>query len=138
MTIAKLVLPAFVMAIAAIAADKFEHDIPAGFSLANAKTIEIKDANGQVILRGNFAPEDSDKDDSELEAILVGTGSKAKGRAEIEYEQKNNAVTKQELELELEGLAASATVTIVIDGKDLQTVAVDKSGDADLKFTDKK
>ena len=75
MTIAKLVLPAFVMAIAGIAADKFEHDIPAGFSLANAKTIEIKDANGQVILRGNFAPEDSDKDDSELEAILVGTGS---------------------------------------------------------------
>jgi hypothetical protein len=138
MTIAKLVLPALVMTLGAMAADKVEYEIPQGFSLVNAKTIQIKDHNGQVLLSGTFGPEDSDKDDSELEALLTGTGSKAKGRAEIEYEQKNNAITKQELDLELEGLAASANVTIVIDGKDLRSITVDKSGDADLKFAGKK
>ena len=95
----------------------------------NAAVAEVHDANGQVLLRGSFAPVDAD-DQGEVErkAALQATapGSTASGEAEVEYQ--TDKPSEQEVECSASGLTPGAAVTFVIDGRQIATATADQRG----------
>jgi hypothetical protein len=104
--------------------------------LAQAASIEVRDAGGQVVLSGRFGAGDADDDDGGVErkAELAASSGSAKGEAEIEISGEAGAPA-QELEVEVEGLQAGATFTVQLDGRPLATLTTDDRGRADATFT---
>ena len=100
----------------------------------NAATAEVQDAQGRVVLSGQFAVAD-DRDDDEIErtaALLpTGTDTDASGEAEIEF--ANIAPTQQEIEFSVRNLAAGTSVTFLIDGQVIGQALVDRRGRAELE-----
>ena len=99
----------------------------------NSAVAEVRDASGQVILRGNFAPVEEADDDIERKAILTGTGldPDAKGEAEVEFSKAEPV--EQEIEFEVTNIEPGSRVTFVIDGRDIATVTADKKGIAEFE-----
>ena len=97
-----------------------EKPLPTG-DFTNAAVAEVRDAQGQVLLRGNFQPVEEADDDVERKAALeaVGAYRDAAGEAEVEFEVKQ--------------LAPGARVTFVIDGQEIATVTVDDDGTAEFE-----
>jgi hypothetical protein len=100
----------------------------------NATTAEIRDAQGQVLLRGAFVPVDAD-DAGEVERLATLTttvaGSTAAGEAEVEYQ--TDTPTRQEVEFKVSGVPAGAVLTLVLDGKAVLTATADKKGNAEAE-----
>jgi len=127
-----LVVPFFLLAAICFAQDKnnsgrIKAALPAGINLNEAKSVEIRDEAGNVLLSGsfsNFKAPMSSKDSS----------SKAKGLAEIEIEKEGKA-TKHEIEVEVEKLPALGTFKLIVDGNELATFTTSKSGKRALKYT---
>src|SRR5207247_11430398 len=71
--------------------------LPAGINLTDAKSVEIRDGGGRVVLSGAF---------SNYKAPLANPGTNAKGLAEIEIE-KVGANRKQEIDVDLEHVTQS-------------------------------
>ena len=101
---------------------------------ANAAMAEVRDAHGQVILRGQFAPVQEEDDDVERKAMLkpAGADADATGEAEVEYAKANPA--QQELEFAIEHVEPGATYTFVIDGKDVGTAKANDKGKAEIEL----
>ena len=96
---------------------------------SNAAVAEIHDAQGQVLLRGEFAPIDNDdKGEVERHAKLgaIAAGLTASGEAEVEYQADTPA--EQEVEVSVTGLAPGTAITFVIDGKQIASGTADKRG----------
>jgi hypothetical protein len=106
---------------------------PAG-NFTNAASAEVRDAQGQVLLHGQFVAADEDDDDVERKAVLKPTGivSNAAGEAEVEFDK--TAPAKQEIEFSVTGLQAGAVVTFVIDGQEVGSATADKRGKADVEL----
>jgi hypothetical protein len=101
--------------------------------LTNAAVAEVHDAQGQIILRGQFAVVDEQNDDDvERKAALqpAGTDADAAGEAEIEFAK--SAPAHQEIEFSVRNLAAGTSVTFLIDGHVIGQAAVDRRGRAEL------
>ena len=102
----------------------------------NAATAEVRDAQGQVVLRGQFAvaPDEEAEDDVERKAILTpaGADADASGEAEIEFAKATPAA--QELEFSVANLAPNSTFTFVIDGTDVATATTDARGRAETEW----
>ena len=93
----------------------------------NAATAEIRDSTGQVVLRGTFKLVEEEDDDIERKAALAATtGGEAMGEAEVEFATEMPA--DQEVEFTARGLVAGATYTLVVDGREVATVAADPRG----------
>lgn len=106
---------------------------PAG-DYTNAATAQVKDAQGQVLLQGQFgAPVDEDGG-LERRAILQAAvaGSNADGEAEVEHAK--NGATKQEVEFNVRRLQPGISITFVIDGKDIATATTDRHGRAEVEL----
>jgi hypothetical protein len=103
--------------------------LPAGINLTDAKTVEIRDDAGKVVLSGTF---------SNRAAPLASQDgiSKAKGLAEIEIE-KAGAATKQEIEVAVQNLPALGTFKLIVDGNEVATFTTSKAGKRTLKYTRK-
>ena len=99
-----------------------------------AATAEVRDAQGQVILRGAFAPVQEEDDDLERKAILAPTGidADAAGEAEVEFSKANPQ--QQEIEFSARNLAAGAEVTFAIDGIEVATRTTDSRGRVELEM----
>jgi hypothetical protein len=101
----------------------------------NAVLAEVRDAQGQVLLHGSFAPVDAD-DQGEVERLAtltpVTAGGNASGEAEVEYQSDNP--TLQEVELTATGLAAGVTVSLVIDGTAVTTAKADNKGKVEVEL----
>lgn len=99
----------------------------------NAAVAEVRDVQGQVILRGNFAPVEEADDDIERKAVLATTGGDpdAKGEAEVEFSKASPI--EQEIEFEVTNIEPGSRVTFVIDGRDIATVTADKKGVAEFE-----
>jgi hypothetical protein len=101
----------------------------------NAAVAEVHDAQGQVLLRGDFAVVDGD-DAGEVERHAKLTSSaqhiKATGEAEVEYQTDDP--TEQEVELTVTGLTAGTAITFMIDGKRVSTATADKRGGVDIEL----
>lgn len=125
-----------VMAIATVAAGQLygQKASPLTGDFRNATSAEVRDAQGQPLLRGSFAPVDAD-DKGEVERLAkltpVTPGSSATGKAEVEYQA--NKPSEQEIELKATGIAAGAQVTLVIDGTTVATATADKKGKVELE-----
>lgn len=95
----------------------------------NAAVAEVHDAQGQVLLRGQFAPIDADdKGEVERHAKLgaIAAGLTATGEAEVEYQA--DKPNEQEVEISVTGLAPGTAVAFVIDGQQITTGTADKRG----------
>ena len=105
----------------------------------NAAVAEVRDASGQVILRGNFNPVEEADEDIERKAVLASTGGNTNARGEAEVEFSKAAPIEQEIEFEVTNLEPGARVTFVIDGRDIATMTADKDGvaeyEADIKMS---
>ena len=100
----------------------------------NAATAEIKDAQGQVILRGQFQLADEEDDDIERKATLESTGVDADASGEAEIEFAESAPAHQEVEFSVRNIAPGDTFTFVIDGRDLGTAKADSKGRVELEL----
>ena len=99
----------------------------------NAATAEVHDAQGQLLLRGQFAvADDQSDDDIERKAALqpAGTDADATGEAEVEYAK--NAPKHQEVEFKVQQLESGSSVTFLIDGRVVGRSSVDDRGRAEL------
>ena len=106
---------------------------PAG-DFTNAATAEVKGAQGQILLQGQFgAPVDEDGG-LERRAILQAAvaGSNADGEAEVEHAK--TSATVQEVEFNVRQLQPGVSVTFVIDGKKIATATTDRQGRAEVEL----
>jgi hypothetical protein len=100
----------------------------------NAATAEVRDAQGQVVLRGQFVLADEEDDDVERRATLERTGVDADAAGEAEVEFSKAAPAKQEIEFSVRNLQAGVAFTFVIDGVDVATVTADRRGRAEVEL----
>lgn len=96
----------------------------------NAAMAEVRDQQGQVVLRGQFRVVEEEDDDIERKALLEPTGIDADAAGEAEVEYTSDAQADQEVEFAARNLAPGGTVTFVIDGTDIATATVDSQGRA--------
>ena len=101
---------------------------------SNAAIAEVRDAQGQVVLRGPFQPVEEEDDDVERKATLEPTAvdADAAGDAEVEFEK--NAPAQQEVEFSVRNLTPGATFTFLIDGTEVGTAKADAKGHAELEL----
>ena len=106
---------------------------PAG-DFTNAATAQVRDAQGQIVLQGQFMPPVEEDGGLERIATLAPTGvdTDAAGEAEVEFAKTAPAV--QEVEFSVENLQAGATFTFVIDGTDVATATTDRRGRAEVEM----
>ena len=106
---------------------------PAG-DFRNAAVAEVHDAQGQPILRGQFAVAPEEDDDVERKAQLesIGSDTDAAGEAEIEFAKSNPA--QQEIEFSVRNLEPGTALTFLIDGKPVGQASVDRRGRADIEI----
>jgi hypothetical protein len=106
--------------------------VPQPVDLRNAAAAEMRDGQGQVILKGDFTSVDEDDDDTERKAALKPvTDTTASGAAEIEFAK--NQPKEQEVEFAGRYLIPGATYTLAIDGHDVATATADKSGRLEIE-----
>lgn len=100
----------------------------------NAMFAEVRDAQGQIVLRGQFALAAEEDDDIERKATLEPTGvdADAAGEAEVEFAKAAPAV--QEVEFAARNLQPGATFTFVIDGNDVASAMADRGGSAEVEL----
>jgi hypothetical protein len=125
-----------VMATAAIAVEHFDGQATSAIAgdFRDAMTAEVRDAQGQTLLRGTFAVIDGDdKGEVERHAKLTpltpGTG--AAGEAEVEYQVENPA--QQEIELSATGLQPGGRFSLVIDGGTVATATANSKGEVEVE-----
>ena len=119
-------------------ADEIKHPLPQSLSdLRAVKLVEIKDADGQVVLSGSFDSTGERNGEIERKAILTGTGidADAKGEAEIEISKESDAFTEQELEVSVENLATLTAFKLFVDGQEVAVFNTDVRGDAEIEMS---
>ena len=93
----------------------------------NAATAEIRDSTGKVVLRGTFMLVEEEDDDIERKAALAATtGGEVMGEAEVEFATEMPA--DQEVEFAARGLTVGAMYMLVVDGREVASVAADPRG----------
>ena len=100
----------------------------------NAATAEVKDAQGQVILRGQFEVADEEDDDVERKAALQTTGVDLDASGEAEVETDKTAPATQEIEFSIRNVDGGGTFTFSIDGTDVATATADRNGKAEIEL----
>jgi hypothetical protein len=101
----------------------------------NAATAEVRDAQGQAVLRGQFAAVEEDDDDVERKATLEPTGLDADAAGEAEVEFAKGGAVEQEVEFSVRNLQPGAAYTFVIDGNNVATATADGRGRAEVELT---
>ena len=105
---------------------------PAG-DYSKAAVAEVRDAQGQVILRGSFAVvDDGDDDDVERKAGLEPTSIDADAAGEAEVEVSTSNPAEQEIEFSIRNVQASVVFVFLIDGREVARVTSDRRGRADV------
>lgn len=100
--------------------------------LRNAAAAEVRESQGQTVLKGDFTSVDEDDDDTERKAVLKSVANtKATGNAEIEF--SNKAPKEQEVEFAGRDLTPGATYVLAIDGHDVATATADKGGRLEIE-----
>jgi hypothetical protein len=106
----------------------------ASADFTNAALAEVRDAQGQVLLRGQFQLADEEDDDIERKAVLAPTGVDADAGGEAEVEFSKDAPATQEVEFSVRNIPPGAVLTFAIDGADVATATVDARGRAGIEL----
>jgi hypothetical protein len=103
-------------------------------NFTNAATAEVRDAQGQVVLRGPFQLADEEDDDVERKATLTpaGADTDASGEAEVEFAKASPST--QEIEFSVRNVAPGTAFTFLIDGVEVATATSDKRGRAKVEL----
>lgn len=104
-------------------------------NFTNAATAEVKDAQGQVVLRGAFKPVAEEDDDIERKATLEAAGADTDAAGEAEIEFARNAPSEQEVEFSVNHVSPGAVLTFVIDGTVIGTAEANAKGEVELELT---
>ena len=102
-------------------------------NFSSAAVAEVRDSQGQVILRGQFAVVDEADDDIERKATLQPSGSDTDAAGEAEVETSTANPSEQEIEFTIRNVEPGMTFTCVIDGQDVGTATADRRGRAELE-----
>jgi hypothetical protein len=100
----------------------------------NAMTVEVRDAQGQVVLQGQFMEPVEDDDDLERRATLAATGAETDATGEAELEFARTGPTSQEVEFAVRNLPPRATFTFAIDGTDVASATTNQRGRAEVEL----
>jgi hypothetical protein len=100
----------------------------------NAAAAEVRDAQGQVVLRGTFQLIEEEDDDIERKATLTPAGGDADASGEAEVEYTKTAPADQEVEFSVRNVAPGGVYTFVIDGADVGSATADGSGRAEVEL----
>jgi hypothetical protein len=103
-------------------------------NFSNAQLAEVRDAQGQVILRGPFATVEEEDDDVERKATLTPSGSDSDAAGEAEVETSRATPAQQEIEFSIRNVAPGAVYTFAIDGQDVGTATADARGRAEFEI----
>jgi hypothetical protein len=100
----------------------------------NAATVQVRDAQGQIVLQGELMAPVEEDGGLERRATLAPTGvdPDAGGEAEIEFAE--SGATRQEVEFEVQNLQPGAIFTFVIDGTDVASATTDSRGRAEVEL----
>ena len=101
---------------------------------SNAAVAEVRDAQGQVVLRGEFILTDEADDDVERRAVLapVDGARGASGEAEVEIARTGASV--QEVEFSVNGLAPNTVVSFTIDAVQVAQATSDADGGVEVEL----
>ena len=102
--------------------------------LTTAALAEVRNAQGQVILSGQFQLVDEEDDDVERKATLASTGADADAAGEAEIEFSKSAPAEQEVEFSVRNVPAGTVLTFAIDGTDVATATADGRGRAEVEL----
>ena len=104
--------------------------------LSTAALAEVHDAQGQLLLRGQFLAVENEDDDGDVErkARLEPAGSDADATGEAEVEISSDGSSPQEVEFSVRNLEPSIMVTFLIDGQEISRATVDRRGRAEVEL----
>jgi len=100
----------------------------------NAAIAQVRDAQGQVVLQGQFAPPVEEDGGLERLAILAAAGADSDAAGEAEVEFTTATPIAQEVEFSVQKLAPAATFVFVIDGIEVATATTDRNGRAEVEL----
>jgi hypothetical protein len=126
-------LATIVAAAYAVAQPSAQAQPPTG-DFTNAATAQVRDAQGQIVLEGQFMAPVEEDGGLERRAALAPTGVDADAAGEAEVEFSKAAATKQEVEFAVRNLPPEASFTFVIDGTDIASAKTDRRGRADVEL----
>lgn len=102
--------------------------------LRNAGAAEVRTADGQAVMRGDFTNVDEDDEDTERKAMLKAVdGGKGSGDAEVEFAR--NQPKEQEVEFLGRGLNPGAEYTLLIDGHEVAKATANKRGRVEIEVS---
>jgi hypothetical protein len=100
----------------------------------NAAVAQVRDAQGQVVLQGQFMAPVEEDGGFERRASLTPTGADRDAAGEAEVEYTKTAPAEQEVEFSVSNLSPGATFTFVIDGIDIASATADNKGEAEVEL----
>jgi hypothetical protein len=100
----------------------------------NAALAEVRNAEGQAILSGQFQLVEEEDEDVERKAMLAPTAVDADAAGEAEIEFSKAAPAEQEVEFTVRNIAPGAVLTFVIDGTEVATATADRRGRAEVEW----
>ena len=98
----------------------------------NATIAEVKNAQNEIVLRGQFEVVEDDEGETERQAILAdSSGARKLGEAEVEFPSSGYP---QEIDFSIENVEPGATFTFIIDGQDVGTARANRDGKAEFEI----
>jgi hypothetical protein len=105
---------------------------PADFT--NAASASVRDAQGQIVLQGQFLPPVEEDGNLERRATLSATGVDADATGEAEIEFAKTTPSEQEVEFSVRNVQPGATFTFSIDGAAVASATADRQGRAEVEI----
>ena len=99
-----------------------------------AASVQVKNAQGQVVLQGEFQAAVEEDGGLERRAVLAPTGVDADAAGEAEVEFAKSGATRQEVEFAVRNVEPGVTFTFVIDGIDVASATSSQRGRADVEL----
>ena len=106
----------------------------AAADFTKATTVQVKNAQGQVILQGEFQAPVEEDGGFERRAPLMPTGVDADAAGDAEVEYGKAAATHQEVEFGVRNVEPGVSFTFVIDGIDVASATSNQRGRADVEL----
>ena len=102
--------------------------------LSEAHIVEIRNADGQAVLSGEFRSRTDAAGNVEKDAALLDArGHQVIGEIELEFPDKRRIDRRPELEVDVMGLPRNQPFTIVVDNQPVGIFRTDDRGSADLE-----
>jgi hypothetical protein len=108
--------------------------VPAG-DFRNAAVAQVRNAQGLVVLQGQFEPPVEEDGGLERIAMLAAAGADTNAAGEAEVEYTTTGPIEQEIEFSVKNLAPATTFTFIIDGTDVASAITDRNGRAEVELT---